>query len=119
VAVVEVLACDERHLLVSTLVDQLVLPLAEITVFADGRVERDVAAEPAIQITSPAVTASRWAMVFTWSDRMSPLARAEILRFAWHKLKNSFFWLTVVPIFTSDHERRMYSCIAALIHHVA
>jgi len=30
-------------------------------------------------------------------------------------LKNGFFWLAVVPIFTSDHERRMYSWIAA--HH--
>jgi hypothetical protein len=29
-------------------------------------------------------------------------------------LKKSFFWLTVVPIFTRDHERRMYSWIAAL-----
>jgi hypothetical protein len=25
----------------------------------------------------------------------------------------------VVPIFTSDQERRMYSCIDALIHHMA
>ena len=58
-------------------------------------------------------------MVFTWSDRMSPSSRAEILRFALRKLKNSFFWLAVVPIFTSDHERRMYSWIEALIHHVA
>ena len=34
-------------------------------------------------------------------------------------LKNTFFWLADVPIFTSDHERRMYSWIAALIHHAA
>src|ERR1700686_1514682 len=36
---------------------------------------------------------------------------------ALRRLKNSFFWLAVVPIFTSDHDRRMYSWIAALIHH--
>jgi uncharacterized membrane protein YphA (DoxX/SURF4 family) len=35
------------------------------------------------------------------------------------RLKNSFFWLAVVPSFTSDHERRMYSWMAALIHHIA
>jgi hypothetical protein len=27
--------------------------------------------------------------------------------------------LAVVPIFTSDHERKMYSWIVALIHHTA
>ncbi len=39
--------------------------------------------------------------------------------FALRRLKNSFFWFAVVPIFTSDHERRIYSWIAALIHHMA
>ena len=38
---------------------------------------------------------------------------------ALRRLKNSFFWFAVVPIFTSDHERRMYSWIEALIHHMA
>ena len=28
---------------------------------------------------------------------------------ALRRLKNSFFWLAVVPSLTSDHERRMYS----------
>ncbi len=37
--------------------------------------------------------------------------------FALRMLKNSFFWFAVVPIFTSDQERRMYSWIEALIHH--
>ena len=33
---------------------------------------------------------------------------------ALRRLKNSFFWFAVVPIFTSDHERRMYSWIDGL-----
>ena len=110
-AVNELLARDEPRLLVGTLVDQPVLPLAEIAVLADRRVERGVAAEPA--------GASRRAMIFTWSGRISPSSRMEILLLALRRLKNSFFWLAVVPIFTSDHERRMYSWIEALIHHMA
>src|SRR6516164_1201772 len=70
-------------------------------------------------ITSVWVTPSCRAMIFTWSGRMSPSSSAVILFLALRRLKNSFFWFTVVPIFTSDHERRMYSWIAALIHHVA
>jgi hypothetical protein len=65
------------------------------------------------------VTPIRWAMIFTWSSRISPSLRMEILLWALRRLKNTFFWLAVVPIFTSDHERRMYSWIAALIHHTA
>jgi hypothetical protein len=34
-------------------------------------------------------------------------------------LKNSFFCAAVVPIFTSDQLRRMYSWIEARIHHMA
>src|SRR3984893_1988200 len=69
--------------------------------------------------TSCSVTPSRRAMILTWSGRRSLSSSAEILLFALRRLKNSFFWLAVVPIFTSDHERRMYSWMAALIHHVA
>ncbi len=39
--------------------------------------------------------------------------------FALRRLKNSFFCALVVPSFTRDHDRRMYSWIAALIHHIA
>src|SRR6516165_10197412 len=70
-------------------------------------------------ITSVWVTPSCRAMIFTSSGRMSPSSSTVILFLALRRLKNSFFWFTVVPIFTSDHERRMYSWIAALIHHVA
>src|SRR5215471_3348244 len=69
--------------------------------------------------TSCSVTPSRLAMSLTWSGRRSPSSSAEILLLALRRLKNSFFWLAVVPIFTNDHERRMYSWIAALIHHMA
>src|SRR6266700_3237310 len=69
--------------------------------------------------TSCSVTPSRLAISLTWSGRRSPSSSAEILLLALRRLKNSFFWLAVVPIFTSDHERRMYSWIAALIHHIA
>jgi hypothetical protein len=51
--------------------------------------------------------------------RMSRLSSAEILLLVSRRLKNNFFRLAVVPNFTSDHERRMYSWIAALIHHTA
>src|SRR5262249_14118280 len=66
--------------------------------------------------TSCSVTPSRVAMSLTWSGRRSPSSRAEILLLALRRLKKSFFWLAVVPIFTRDHERRIYSWIAALIH---
>ena len=58
-------------------------------------------------------------MIFTWSGRISPSSKAEILRLALCRLKNNFFWLAVVPILTSDHDRRTYSWIEALIHHMA
>jgi len=58
-------------------------------------------------------------MVLTCSGCMSHSSSAEILRFAARKWKNSFFCLAVVPIFTSDQERKMYSWIDALIHHTA
>ena len=38
---------------------------------------------------------------------------------ALRRLKKSFFCAAVVPIFTSDQERRMYSWIEARIHHMA
>ena len=37
------------------------------------------------------------------------VSSADILLLALRRLKNSFFWLAVVPSFTSDHERRTYS----------
>ena len=49
----------------------------------------------------------------------SPSSSAEMRLLARRRLKNSFFWLAVVPIFTSDQERRIYSWIDALIHHIA
>ena len=36
-----------------------------------------------------------------------------------HGPVNSFFWFAVVLIFKSSYERRMYSWVAALIHHMA
>ena len=50
---------------------------------------------------------------------MSPSWSAEILLLALRRLKNNFLWVAVLAIFTSDHERRMYSWIEALIHHTA
>src|SRR5215472_7233007 len=72
---------------------------------------------PFMSTTSCSVTPRRLAMSLTWSGRRSPSSRAEILLLALRRLKKSFFW--VVPIFTSDHERRIYSWIAALIHQMA
>src|SRR5439155_24015065 len=58
-------------------------------------------------------------MSLTWSGRKSPSSSTESLLLALRRLKKSFFWLMVVPIFPRDHERTMYSWIAALIHHMA
>ena len=59
------------------------------------------------------------AISVTWSGFRSPSSSAWILPFTLRRLKNSRFWLAVVPIFTRLHERRMYSWIEALIHHMA
>ena len=69
--------------------------------------------------TSCSVTPSRRAIILTWSGRRSPSSTAKILLLVLRRLKKSFFWLAVVPSFTSDHERRMYSWMAALIHRIA
>ena len=58
-------------------------------------------------------------MALTCSGRRSPSSRALISLLALRRLKNSFFCAAVVPIFTSDQERRMYSWIEARIHHMA
>ncbi len=58
-------------------------------------------------------------MIRTCSGRMSPSSKALIWLLALRRLKNSFFCAAVVPIFTRDHERRMYSWIEARIHHMA
>src|SRR5262249_22842339 len=50
-----------------------------------------------MSITSGWVTPSCRAMIFTWSGRMSPWSSTEMLLLALRRLKNSFFWLTVVP----------------------
>ncbi|BAR62573.1 hypothetical protein NK6_9434 [Bradyrhizobium diazoefficiens] len=34
-------------------------------------------------------------------------------------MKKSFFWLALAAILTSDQDRRMYSWMEALIHHIA
>jgi len=46
------------------------------------------------------------------------LVQREILLFALRKLKKQLLLVRGVPIFTSDHERRMYS-VLTLIHHMA
>jgi hypothetical protein len=38
-----------------------------------------------------------------------PSSNAEMWLLALRRLKKSFFWLALVPIFTIDHDRRMYS----------
>ena len=69
--------------------------------------------------TSSSVTPSLVAISFTWSGRKSPSSSALSWPLILRRLKNSFFCAAVVPIFTRLHERRMYSWIAALIHHMA
>ena len=72
-----------------------------------------------METTSSSLTESFLAICFTWSGFRSPSSSAEIWLLALRRLKNSRYWLAVVPIFTRLQERRMYSWIAALIHHMA
>src|SRR5258708_9619242 len=60
-----------------------------------------------MSMRSFSVTKRRLASRLTWSGRMSRSSSAEIWLLALRRLKNSFFWLAVVPILTSDHERRI------------
>ena len=53
------------------------------------------------------------------SGLRSPSSIACIWLFSRRRLKNSFFCAAVVPSFTSDQECRMYSWMAARIHHMA
>ena len=69
--------------------------------------------------TSASGTASLSAISRTCSGRISPSSSAPMRLFALRRLKKSFFCAAVVPIFTWLHERRMYSWIAARIHHMA
>jgi hypothetical protein len=83
-------------------------------------IERDVAAEPPVHVDH-----------VLFSDAEAPgdeldLVGAQVALFqggdlalGFAKIEESFLWLAVVPIFTNDHERRIYSWIAALIHHMA
>ena len=70
-------------------------------------------------ITSVSETPRRSAMRVTCSGSRSPSSRACIWPLSLRRLKNNFFCAAVVPIFTSDHERRIYSWMAARIHHMA
>ena len=72
-----------------------------------------------MEMTSSLVTPSLVAMEATWSGCRSPSSRALISDLALRRLKNSFFCAAVVPIFTRDQERRMYSWMEARIHHMA
>ena len=72
-----------------------------------------------MSMTSCSDTPSFVAIVDTCSGCRSPSSRAEIWLLALRRLKNSFFWLAVVPIFTSDQDRRMYSWMDARIHQIA
>ena len=69
--------------------------------------------------TSCSGTSSACAILATCSGLRSPSSIACIWPFSRRRLKNSFFCAAVVPIFTSDQLCRMYSWIAARIHHIA
>ena len=72
-----------------------------------------------MSITSCSVTSSVVAICLTASGLRSPSSIACIWLFSRRRLKNSFFCAAVVPSFTRDQECRMYSWIAARIHHMA
>ena len=72
-----------------------------------------------VVITSSSVTLNSSAIRATFSGRRSPSSKAPILVLALRRLKKSFFWALVVPIFTRLQDRRIYSWIEARIHHMA
>ena len=72
-----------------------------------------------IEMTSSSVTPRSLAILATSAGFKSPSSKASIWFFIRRRLKKSFFWAAVVPIFTRLHERRIYSWIDALIHHIA
>ena len=69
--------------------------------------------------TSCSGTSSSVAIFVTVSGFRSPSSIACSWPFSLRRLKNSFFCAAVVPIFTSDQLCRMYSWMAARIHHMA
>jgi hypothetical protein len=70
-------------------------------------------------MTSCSGTDSSVAILVTVSGFRSPSSIACNWPFSLRRLKNSFFCAAVVPIFTSDQLCRMYSWMAARIHHMA
>src|SRR5258707_8468794 len=65
--------------------------------------------------TSASGTSSSVAIFLRFSGERSPSSIACSWPLSLRRLKKSFFCAAVVPIFTSDHECRMYSWIAARI----
>ena len=87
------------------LIDQHCLPFA-LAVLADSRIERQVAAEPAIhRDTSRTGTASSSATALATSG-VSPSLSPLHLRIARLRPKNSLRCATVVPILTRERERK-------------
>lgn len=74
---------------------------------------------PFISTTSRGATFSSPAIYSACCGDRSTSSLAEIRFLSFRRLKNSFFWAAVVPIFTSDQDLRMYSWTVALIHHIA
>ena len=72
-----------------------------------------------MSMTSCSDTPSLVAIVVDVLGREIAFLERRDLLLALRRLKNSFFWRAVVPIFTRDQERRMYSWIEARIHHMA
>ena len=113
------LLCDEHAPGSAAVVDEPVLPLA-LALLAQGRVEGGVAAEPAVHVDHVLLGHAELGgdLLHLVGAQVAFLERRD-RPFALRRLKNSFFWFAVVPIFTRDQDRRMYSWIAALIHHMA
>ena len=110
----------DRRLLVFAVVHQPVLPFVRAVVVADRRVQRRAVAEAAVHVDhvllrDPEVPGDGRDMVgmhFAFLEGGDPaLGRAEI-----EEQLPSF---AVLPILTTDHERRIYSWMADLNHHMA
>src|SRR5690606_5460377 len=72
-----------------------------------------------MESTSSSLTLSVVAICLTCSGCRLPSSSAAIWPLSRRRLKNRRFWAAVVPILTSDQDRRTYSWIDALIHHMA
>src|SRR5215468_1903165 len=107
-AAVELLACGECRLLVGTLVNQPVLPLAGITVLADRSVERYIAPKASVHVDHVLLgDADAPGDELDLVGAQVALFQGGDLALGLTKIEEEFLLVGGGAIFTRDHERRI------------